>query len=331
MSSVMRIASLVPSATEALFALGFGDEVVAVTHECDWPEGARELPRLTRSVIPGDLPPAEIDAAVRELTGKGEAIYELDNAVLERLRPDLIVTQAVCAVCAVSYDDVRSVAGELPGRPDVLSLDPETLDDVLGDLPRLAAACGRPEQGVRLGRGLRDRIDRVRLAVSGRPRPRVLALEWLDPPYIGGHWVPEMVDAGGGVDTLGTAGAKSRTASWEELRAARPDVVVAMPCGLYADEAAEQARAFARELGSLGAARTIAVDAASSFSRPGPRLADGIELLGHLLHPDAGPPPEGLAWRELDLAEAGRDAVGGRDHAAGHGHDPQRDQPAPLQ
>jgi iron complex transport system substrate-binding protein len=324
----MRIASLVPSATEALFALGFGDEVVAVTHECDWPDAARELPQLTRSVIPGDLPPAEIDAAVRELTGTGQAIYELDDAVLERLRPDLIVTQAVCAVCAVSYGDVCTVAEGLAGEPDVLSLDPETLDDVLSDLSRLAETCGRPEQGVRLERELRGRIDRVRLAVADRPRPRVLALEWLDPPYIGGHWVPEMIAAGGGVDALGAAGARSRTATWDELRAARPDVAVAMPCGLYADEAAAQAQAFALELGSLGASRAIAVDAASSFSRPGPRLADGVELLGHLLHPDAVPAPTGLAWREL--AEARGHALRGRDHAADHGQDPERNEPAPL-
>ncbi len=327
----MRIASLVPSATEALFALGFGDDVVAVTHECDWPEAANELPRLTSSMIEPGLAPAEIDAAVRELTGAGAAIYALDERVLERLAPDLIVTQAVCAVCAVSYDDVCAVAGRLPGGPDVISLDPATLDEVLADLPRLAVACGRPDPGARLEHELRGRIEHVRLAVANRPRPRVLALEWLDPPYIGGHWVPEMIDAGGGADTLGAAGAKSRTASWDELRAARPDVVIAMPCGLYADEAADQAQAFAVELGSLGASRAIAVDAASSFSRPGPRLADGVELLGHLLHPDAVPAPEGLAWRELDLAEAGGHALRGRDHAADHGHDPERDQPAPLQ
>jgi iron complex transport system substrate-binding protein len=327
----MRIASLVPSATEALFALGFGDDVVAVTHECDWPEAANELPRLTRSVIEPGLPPAAIDAAVRDLTGRGEAIYELDRRVLERLRPDLIVSQAVCAVCAVSYDEVCSVADSLPGDPDVISLDPETLGDVLADLPRLAAACGEPERGDRLRDALVARIDRVRTAVRGRPRPRVLALEWLDPPYVGGHWVPEMIAAGGGMDPIGEAGAKSRVASWDELRAAAPDVVIAMPCGLYADEAADQARAFADQLGALAASRAIAVDAASSFSRPGPRLADGVELLGHLLHPDAVPAPDGLAWQRLTLAEPGRDALGGGDHAAHHGDHPERDQPAPLQ
>ncbi len=158
----MRIASLVPSATEALFALGLGDDVVAVTHECDWPDAARELPQLTRSVIAPDLSPAEIDAAVRELTARGEAIYELDERALERLAPDLIVTQAVCAVCAVSYEEVCSVAAGLPGGPRVLSLDPETLEEVLADLPRLAAACEAVERGERLRGELAERVARVR-------------------------------------------------------------------------------------------------------------------------------------------------------------------------
>jgi iron complex transport system substrate-binding protein len=297
----MRVASLVPSATESLFALGLGDEVVAVTHECDWPARARELPRLTRSVIASDLPPAEIDRAVRELTARGKAIYQLDEEALERLEPDLIVTQAVCAVCAVSYEDVCSVAAGLPGGPQVISLDPETLEEVFADLPRLAAACDVADRGDRLRNGLIARVEAVRAAVAGEPEPRVVALEWLDPPYAGGHWVPDMIDAAGGTDALGRAGEKSRTVTWDELEAAKPDVAVVMPCGLYADEAAEQALARADELGSLGPARAFAVDAASSFSRPGPRLADGVELLGHLLHPDQVAAPTGLAWRELDL------------------------------
>jgi iron complex transport system substrate-binding protein len=298
----MRIASLVPSATESLFALGLGDDVVAVTHECDWPAAARALPQLTRSVIPGDLPPAEIDAAVRERTARGEAIYELDQGALERLKPDLIVTQAVCAVCAVSYEEVCSVAAALPGGPEVISLDPETLEDVFADLPRLAAACGARERGDRLRSTLTARVERIRTATAGAPVPRVVALEWLDPTYIGGHWVPEMIAAAGGRDALGQAGAKSRTADWEELARARPDVAVVMPCGLYADQAALQAAARADDLRALGAGRIWAVDAASSFSRPGPRLADGIELLGHLFHPEVIAAPTGLEWRELDLA-----------------------------
>jgi iron complex transport system substrate-binding protein len=295
----MRIASLVPSATEALFSLGLGDDVVAVTHECDWPAAALERPRLTRSEIPEGLSPREIDEAVRDLTAKGEAIYGLDSAELERLEPDLIVTQALCAVCAVSYDDVCSIAGALPGDPSVLSLDPETLDEVLGDLVRLGAECGVPERGDSLRRDLQRRLDAVRAAVEGAPRPRVVALEWLNPPFIGGHWVPEMIEAAGGIDALGEAGVKSRTATWDELRAVAADVAVVMPCGLYADEAAAQAGDHAGELEALNAKRIWAVDAASSFSRPGPRLVDGVELLAHLLHPDLVEPPDGLAFRRV--------------------------------
>ncbi len=301
---VVKVASLVPSATEILFALGLGDDVVAVTHECDWPEDVARLPRLTRSVLPSDLEPAEIDSRVRELTGRGEAIYELDRERLAELAPDLIVTQAVCAVCAVSYDEVCSLAAGLPCGPAVLSLDPVTLGDVFADARRVASACGREELGERLAGELEGRVTAVRARTDGAERPRVLALEWLDPPYLGGHWVPEMIAAGGGLDVLGEPGARSRTATWDELAASEPDIVVVMPCGLYADEAAAQARAHATDLARLGAERIVAVDAASSFSRPGPRLADGVELLGHLLHPDAVPAPTTLEWVELEGAGA---------------------------
>lgn len=300
----MRIASLVPSATETLFALGLGDSVVAVTHECDHPEEALELPRLTHSVIPEGLGPAEIDAAVREVTGRGEALYGLDEPALAELRPDLVATQALCAVCAVSYDDVRAVAGRIPSRPDVISLDPETLAEVLDDCVRLAEAAGDRAAGERLRAELAERLERVRAAVADRPRPRVATLEWLDPPFAGGHWVPEMVEIAGGRDLLGIAGEKSRTVTWDELKDAAPDVVVVMPCGLYVDDAARQAEAYADRIAALGAERVIAVDAASSFSRPGPRLVDGVEMLAQALHPDVAPPAEGVAWREL--ASAGR-------------------------
>jgi iron complex transport system substrate-binding protein len=294
----MRIASLVPSATEALFALGLGDQVVAVTHECDHPPAATELPRLTSSVIPPGLPAAEIDARVREVTGRGEALYALDEEVLAELRPDLIVTQALCAVCAVSYDDVRAVAARIPSSPEVLSLDPETLDEVLGDLVRLASAAGEPRRGEALRDALAARLAQAEAAVAGLDRARVAALEWLEPPYVGGHWVPEMVAMAGGEDVLGEPGRKSRLAEWNEVAAARPEVVLVMPCGLYADEAAEQARLNGDRLRALRAERVVAVDAASSFSRPGPRLVDGVELLGHILHPDSVPAPEGIAWKE---------------------------------
>ena len=306
----MRIASLVPSATEALFALGLGDQVVAVTHECDYPAEVLQIPRLTRSVIPDGLEPGEIDARVREVTGRGEALYELDEPALTSLAPDLIVTQALCAVCAVSYDDVRALAARLESAPEVISLDPGTLGEVLGDLLRLAQATGVDDRGEELRGELQARLDRVRDAVAGAPRPRVVALEWLDPPYAGGHWVPEMIELAGGRSVAGEAGRDSRTVSWGELRAARPEVVVAMPCGLYVEEAAAQALARHERLESLGARHTYAVDAASSFSRPGPRLVEGTELLAHLLHPDRWPSPSGLGAKELPQ-QVGRTAAKG--------------------
>jgi iron complex transport system substrate-binding protein len=296
----VRIASLVPSSTEMLFALGLGDGVVAVTHECDYPPEARTLPHLTRSVIPEGRSAAEIDEAVRARTGRGEALYELDEETLHGLDVDLIVTQAVCEVCAVSYDDVRAVAASLPTEPRVVSLDPSTLGEVLADVPRLAEAAGAHAAGERLAAEAAGRIDAVRAAVEGAPRPRVAALEWLDPVYVGGHWVPQMIDLAGGEDVLGLPGERSRTAAWEEVEAARPEVVVSMPCGYDAERAARETLERRERLAPLGA-RVTAVDAAAYFSRPGPRLVDGIELLAFLLHPDrVDPPPPGRAV-PLDL------------------------------
>src|SRR5215216_655 len=296
----VRIASLVPSATELLFALGLGDRVAAVTHECDYPPGAEQLPHLTRSVIPEGLEAAEIDAAVRERTGRGEALYELDESTLEELDVDLIVTQAVCEVCAVSFDDVRAVAERLPTQPQVISLDPSTLGEVLADVPRLAQVAGVEEAGEELAEDAAARIGAIERAVEGAPRPRVAALEWLDPIYIGGHWVPQMIELAGGLDLLGQPGEKSRTADWAELEALKPDVVVSMPCGYYAEQAAAETMRQRERLAPLGA-RVFAVDAAAYFSRPGPRLVEGIELLGHLLHPELVPAPPTRRAIELEL------------------------------
>ena len=291
----MRIVSLVPSATEILFALGLGLEVTAVTHECDHPPAARELPRVTRDVIGPGLGPAEIDRAVRELTEQGRAIYTLDEDRLERLQPDLIVTQALCAVCAVSYDDVRAVAERLDSRPRVLALDSHTLGEVLGDVRTLAEATETRDAGVGLVQDAARRIDRVRLAVRARDPVRVAALEWLDPVYVAGHWTPQIVEYAGGIDVLGMPGEHSERRGWDEVAAARPEVVVVMPCGYDAERAAEEAYDYADELAELGARRVVAVDAAAYFSRPGPRLVDGLELLGHVLHPDRLPDaPPGL-------------------------------------
>jgi iron complex transport system substrate-binding protein len=298
----MRIASLVPSATEMLFALELGDSVVGVTHECEDPPRARELPYLTATVLPEGLDAGGIDAAVKEIVGEGRALYSLDEERLAGLAPDLIVTQAVCEVCAVSYEDVVQVAARLPGRPQVLQQDPSTLGEVLGDVVRLAEAAAVPDRGNRLRAELEGRLAAVRAAVAGGPRPRILALEWLDPPFVGGHWIPEMIELAGGVDPVGTAGAKSRQVEWEELAGLSPDLVVAMPCGWYMEDSRAQALEHWERLERLGARRVFAVDAASTYSRPGPRLVDGVELLAHLFHPDRADPPGGIAFAEIDPA-----------------------------
>jgi iron complex transport system substrate-binding protein len=295
----MRIVSLVPSATEMLFALGLGDRVVGVTHECDYPPAARNLPHLTRTVLPGDLDAGEIDTAVKATVGEGRALYELDEEVLAGLAPDLIVTQAVCDVCAVSFEDVVEVASRLESRPRVVQQDPSTLGEMLEDVIRLGEAADEAEAAHELRGDLEGRLATVRAAVGGAPAPRVIALEWLDPPYVGGHWVPEMISIGGGEDVAGPPGLKSPEVRWGELSGLDPDVVVAMPCGWYVEESRAQALAHWDQIEALGASSVFAVDAASTFSRPGPRLVDGVELLGHLLHPDLIDPPGNIGFAEL--------------------------------
>jgi iron complex transport system substrate-binding protein len=295
----MRIASLVPSATEMLFALGLGDEVVAVTHECDYPPAAAELPQLTATVLPADLDAWEIDAEVKRIVGEGRALYSLDEERLAELEPDLIVTQAICEVCAVSYEDVVAVAARLPGTPRVLQQDPGSIGEVLADIGRLGAAAGIELRAAALRDDLERRLAAVRAAVAGAPRPRVIALEWLDPPFVGGHWIPEMIALAGGVDVAGPAGAKSPQVRWEELGALAPDLVVVMPCGMYAAQSLAEGEAHRHSIEALGAARAFAVDAASTYSRPGPRLVDGTELLAHLLHPDLARAPAGIGFEPL--------------------------------
>jgi iron complex transport system substrate-binding protein len=288
----VRIVSLVPSATEVLFALGLDDEVIGVTHECDHPPAAAARPRVTSDVIEPGLSSAEIDAAVREHTSAGRSIYALDEERLRELGPDLIVTQALCSVCAVSYDDVREVAGRIPTRPRVVSLDPATLGEVLDDVRRLGEVTGRGREAAELLSEAASRIDRVRLAVRAGPRPRVAALEWLDPVFVAGHWTPQLIDYAGGEDVLGNPGERSEVRGWDEVAAAQPDVVVVMPCGYDAARAHLEAEAHRERLESLGAGQVVAVDAAAYFSRPGPRLVDGLELLAGILHPDRLPARE---------------------------------------
>ena len=294
----MRIVSLVPHATELLYALACGDELIAVTHECDHPPAARELPALTRDALPRDLDAAGIDAAVRERVAAGESIYELDTAKLAELEPDLIVTQALCPVCAVSYDDVKAIAARLPSHPRVIALDPHTIGESLADVRTIAQATGRRDEGIALIARAAGRIDRVRLAVRGARRRSVVALEWLHPPFVAGHWTPQLIEYAGGIDLLGSPGEASVEVDWETVATAEPEVVIVMPCGYDAPQALAQAREHADRLAELGAARIVAVDASAYFSRPGPRLVDGLELLAHILHPRRVPQAPGVA---LDL------------------------------
>jgi len=288
----MRIVSLVPSATEMLFALGLGPDLVAVTHECDYPAAARDLPKVTRDVLPAGLSAAEIDAAVKERTLAGESIYELDADALHDLAPDLIVTQALCSVCAVSFDDVRSLAEEIDSQPMVVSLDPHTVGEVLGDARTLAQATDRKDAAVELVAQAAARIDRIRLATRNARRIRVAALEWLDPPFAAGHWTPQLVAYAGGEDVLGFPGENSEERTWEEIAAAAPDVVIVMPCGYDAEIAHREAEMHREELTAVGAGEVVAVNAAAYFSRPGPRIIDGLELLAHILHPELVPEPD---------------------------------------
>ncbi len=290
-----------PHATELLFALGLGADVVGVTHECDYPEAAQDLPQVTRDVLEPGLSPAQIDAAVRERTASGESIYELDEELVRELEPDLIVTQALCHVCAVSVDEVQALAQSLPGPPRVIALDPTTYGETVGDVRTIAQATNAKDAALDLIARTARRADVVRLAVRGAPRPRVAALEWMDPVFVAGHWTPQLIAMAGGDDVLGFDGEPSRVVTWEEVAAAQPEVVIVMPCGYDAARALVEAEQFAEHLRGLGADQVVAVDASAYFSRPGPRLIDGLELLAHILHPDRVPraPAEALAV-ELD-------------------------------
>jgi iron complex transport system substrate-binding protein len=285
----MRIVSLVPSATELLFALGLGDHVVGVTHECDFPPQARELPKVTRAMLAENLSAAEVDAAIKQRTMTGESIYHLDGDTLGALEPDLIVTQALCQVCAVSEDDVRAIAEEIETQPMVVSLDPHTIGEMLGDLRTIAQATDSRDEAVDLIKESAERIDRVRVGTHQARRPRVVALEWLDPPFAAGHWVPQMIEYAGGEDVLGFAGEPSEEQTWEMIAAVSPDVVIVMPCGYDVEIAHREAEMHRDQLAALGAGEVVAVDAGAYFSRPGPRLLEGLETLAHILHPELFP------------------------------------------
>jgi iron complex transport system substrate-binding protein len=307
----LRVVSLLPSATEIVHFVGAGGSLVGVTHECDHPEGVESLPKLTgTSINHHALTSAEIDTAIgKRLTDSG-SIYSLDAGLLEELEPDLILTQGLCDVCAVSLNVVAQDAAALPKEPRVLSLNPTSLNEVLEATIEVGDAVGRGEEARERIIELRTRLGRVKEAVAGLSRPRVGCIEWLDPPFSAGHWVPEMVFLAGGEGLFAEAGQPSARLSWEEIFEAAPEVVVLMPCGFGTARTLREARVLPdlpgwSDLPAVKSGRVWAVDANSHFSRPAPRLVEGVEILARILHPRAFPdaPEPGAA---VCLAAAAR-------------------------
>lgn len=288
----MQICSLLPSATEILYALGLGDSVAGVTHECDFPPVAAKKPPLIHPRLNLDVSPGEMDRQVSEMIDRGESIYALDADLLAKIAPDLIVTQDLCHVCTVSPDDLGRALARLSKRPRVLSLTPHTLADVWEDIRRVGDATHRRRDAQALTLTIEQKIAAIEMqAARAATRPRVLCLEWLDPFYVGGHWVPEMVARTGGEDVFGVAGKPSFKVTAEQIAASGAEIILVMPCGYNTERAANEWRSFGIpkswcDLPALRENHVFALDANSYFSRPGPRLADGVAILGQVLHPE---------------------------------------------
>jgi iron complex transport system substrate-binding protein len=281
--------SLLPSATEIVYALGLGSDLVGVTFECDEPPSAR----AEKEVVVGGrdtsgMTPAEIDGYVRDRLAKGEDLYTLHADALARLRPDLILTQDLCRVCALPSGHVSQALDYLGCRADVLSLDPYTLEEVLGTILTVGERTGTADRATRVVAGLRDRLARVAARVAGRPRPRVAVVEWVDPPFAAGHWIPNLVTAAGGEPVAARPGQRSTPLTWPEIAAAEPDLVLVAPCGYHLAGAASQA---ASVVAALPGVPVWAIDGDSLVVRPGPRLVDGVEAIAAILHPDVVPAP----------------------------------------
>lgn len=306
----MRIVSLLPSATEMVCELGLQDSLVGVSHECDYPVGVERLPRVTRSLIPHGIPSREIDELVREQLQTERALYHLQRELLDELRPDLIVTQSLCDVCAVSTTEVEAAVCSLPGGVQVLSLAPQRLEDMFADLKRLGAAAGVPEIAEQAIGRLRERVLLVAERSRGvTSRPWTLLLEWIDPPFSAGHWTPELIELAGGEAVLGAPGVPSRTLSWAEIAAANPEVLVIACCGFDLPRTERDLPVLGQvpELAGLNCLqndRIYLADGNWYFNRPGPRLVDSLELLAHALHPELHPVPPGMTpFRLVTQAE----------------------------
>ena len=296
----MRIVSLLPSATEIVSALGLGDQLVGVTHECDYPAAVAGLPKVTKTLIPHDAGSGEIDRLVRDRLKTERALYSLDMPTLERLRPDLIVTQALCDVCAVAAAEVTAAAGSLPGRPRVVNLEPTSLGEVFDCVRVVGEAAGVADRAAAVVRGLQARVDAVaeRTAAIAH-RPPGVVLEWIDPPFGCGHWSPELVRLAGGRELIGREGEPSQSTTWDAVRAAGPEWLLVACCGFdmartMGDMPTLAAYPGYQELPCVSAGRVYVTDGNAYFSRPGPRLVDSLELLAHALHPTVHSLPPGL-------------------------------------
>ena len=300
----MRVVSLLPAATEIVAALDMLDSLVGVSHECDHPAEVNRKPRVTRCAIHGNqLDSAEIDRWVKTELKRTGTLYTMDEARLRQLAPDVIITQRLCDVCAVGYDSVTAFAATLPGPPVVVNLEPQTLDDVFGDVRRVGAALGVAERAETVIRELQGRVDRVRTRCAAVPRRRCVLLEWIAPPFRSGHWGPELVAIAGGIDPVGRQGEDAVEIEWDEVRAASPEVLVIACCGFDVARTLRDLPILRRypgfpELPAAQSREVWVVDGSAYFSRPGPRLVDSLELLAPLVHPELFPgssPPEGVA------------------------------------
>ncbi len=293
----MRICSLLPSATEIVCALGAEDRLVGITHECDFPPSVASLPKVTRSNIPAHFSSAQIDAAVCASLDSSGSLYELDLAALENLQPDLIVTQRLCDVCAVPFDRVQGAAENLSSHPRVLNLEPSSVSDILDCIRLVGDAIDRPNAAPALIARLQQRIDAIRTQTRNLAiRPRVFCMEWVDPPFCGGHWMKELVHLAGGRDDLSTDGRPSRRIQWGRVLEFAPEVVVLTCCGFDLTRCAGEADILARferfdELPAARSGRVFATDGSSYFSRPGPRIVESLEILAYLVHPEVFPAP----------------------------------------
>jgi iron complex transport system substrate-binding protein len=301
----VRICSLVPAATEIVFALGLGDRIVGVTHECDWPPEATSRPAVTASLIESDrLTSLEIDCAVSEAAGNGKPLYAIDEERWRELEADVVLVQELCEVCAVSRDEVDGLVSAREIDAEVIDVSPTTLDGVLATITALGVRLGAEGAADELTGGMRARLDRVRAALADVDTiPRVFVCEWLDPPFSAGHWVPDMVGVAGGTDVASAPGEPSRRLAWDDVAALDPEVVVLAPCGFDLDRTITEIdidtlRGPLLETAARREGKVFAVDASAYFSRPGPRLVDGVELLAHLLHPEAYSDP-GLPWARV--------------------------------